>query len=89
MFPLVQATDGPGTNSQVLKGEVLMLTTDLVVVKGTEGTSTLVPLGKEATVDQTLKVGDHVEVRMRGTGEAETVTKAASQPSREPQLQGK
>lgn len=83
---IAQAADGPGTNSQVLRGEVLMLTIDLVVVKDAEGATTLVPLVKGAKVDQAIKVGDHVEVRVTGTGEAETVTKSPAQPiPREPQ----
>jgi len=45
-----------------IRGEVLMLTSELVVVKSADGTSILIPLGKGTTVDTSLKVGDQVEV---------------------------
>jgi hypothetical protein len=47
---------------QHVHGEVLMLTSELAVVKLTDGTSVLYQLGKDATVDSSLKVADRVEV---------------------------
>ncbi len=45
------------------RGEVLMLTSELVVVKLKDGRSILLHLGKDATVDSSIKVADRVEVR--------------------------
>jgi hypothetical protein len=39
-----------------------MLTSELVVVKSTDGTSILIPLGKDSIVDASLKVGEQAEV---------------------------
>jgi hypothetical protein len=50
------------TPLQQVRGEVVMLTTELVVVKSADGTSILIPLGKGTTVDTSIKVGDWVEV---------------------------
>ncbi len=84
-FSIAKAADSPGANPQVLRGEILMLTMDLVVVKDAQGSTTLVPLGKGAKVDQAIKVGDHAEVRVTGAGEAEAVTKSSAQPNRQSQ----
>lgn len=53
---------GPATPPTQVCGEVLMLTSELVVVKSVEGTSILIPLGKNTSLDTSLKVGDRVEV---------------------------
>jgi hypothetical protein len=53
---------GPVTPPTQARGEVLMLTSELIVVKSADGTSILIPLGKDTTVDASLKVGDQVEV---------------------------
>lgn len=53
---------GPAKPPAQVRGEVLMLTTELIVVKSSDGMSILIPLEKEAAVDSTLKVGDRVEV---------------------------
>jgi hypothetical protein len=44
------------------RGEVLMLTDELIVVKAADGTSILIPLNKHRALDSTVKVGDRVEV---------------------------
>jgi hypothetical protein len=44
-------------------GEVLMLTSKLMVVQLTDGKNVLCQLGKDATVDSSLKVADRVEVQ--------------------------
>jgi hypothetical protein len=53
----------PPASSMQVRGEVLMWTSELVVVKQTDGTSVLFNMGKDAIVDASLKVGDRVEVR--------------------------
>jgi len=45
-----------------MRGEILMLTSELMVVKSAEGTSVLIPLDKGTPLDPLLKVGDLVEV---------------------------
>lgn len=52
----------PATPTEV-RGEVLMLTSELVVVKATDGRSILFHLGKDAILDSSIKVADRVEVR--------------------------
>jgi hypothetical protein len=44
-----------------------MLTSELMVVKSAEGTSILIPLGKDTPLDPSLKVGDLVEVVAAGS----------------------
>jgi hypothetical protein len=39
-----------------------MLTSELIVVQSSDGTSVLIPLEKETVIDSTLKVGDRVEI---------------------------
>ncbi|NJN36748.1 MAG: hypothetical protein HC794_06410 [Nitrospiraceae bacterium] len=45
-------------------GEVLMFTSELVVVKLADGTSILFRLEKDTSVDSSLKVADRVEVHV-------------------------
>lgn len=59
--PALSQPDSATPPTQVL-GEVVMLTSELVVVKSTDGTSILIPLGKDAIVDASLKVGEQAEV---------------------------
>jgi hypothetical protein len=59
---LVLPEPGPAKPSPQVRGEVMMLTNELVVVKSPEGTSILIPLEKDTPIDSTLKVGDQVEV---------------------------
>lgn len=53
---------GPSVPHVQTRGEVLMLTGELIVVKSADGTSILIPLDKNTVLDSTVKVGDHVEV---------------------------
>lgn len=53
---------GPAAPPAQVRGEVLMLTSELIVVKSADGTSILISLGKDTAVDSSLKVGDQVEV---------------------------
>lgn len=45
-----------------VRGEVVMLTSELVVVKSGDGTSILIPHRKDSIVDASLKVGEQAEV---------------------------
>ena len=53
---------GPSMPLIQTRGEVLMLTGELIVVKSADGTSILIPLDKHTTLDSTVKVGDRVEI---------------------------
>lgn len=59
--PALSQSD-PATPLSRVRGEVVMLTSELVVVKSTDGTSILIPLGKDSIVDASLKVGEQAEV---------------------------
>jgi hypothetical protein len=61
-----------------VRGEIVMLTAQLLVVKSAEGTSILIPLGEHATVDRKLKTGDRVEVVMTRNQQFSSVRKIAS-----------
>ncbi len=65
-----------------MRGEMVMLTTELVVVKSIEGTSILIPLGKDAKIDPTLKVGDRVEVVVTPDNQVSSVKKLTPEPLR-------
>jgi hypothetical protein len=45
-----------------VRSDVLMLTSDLIAVKSSDGMSALIPFGKETTVDSGFKVGDRFEI---------------------------
>lgn len=60
--PILLQSSVPATSTEV-RGEVLMLTGELVVVKVTDGRSILFHLGKDAILDSSVKVADRVEVR--------------------------
>jgi hypothetical protein len=47
---------GPASPPAQVRPKVLMLTSELIVVKSADGTSILIPLGKDTTVDASLKV---------------------------------
>lgn len=53
---------GPSVPQVQTRGEVLMLTGELIVVKSEDGASILIPLNKNTALDSTVKVGDRVEV---------------------------
>ncbi|MEQ1796201.1 MAG: hypothetical protein ABL970_18665 [Nitrospira sp.] len=44
------------------RGEVLMLTNELLVVKSADGTNILIPLAKDTIVDSTVKIGQQAEI---------------------------
>lgn len=73
---------GPATLPTQVRGEVLMLTSELVVVKSAEGTSILIPLGKDTPLDSSLKVGDSVEVVVTSGNRVTSVKKLAPDPLR-------
>ena len=59
-----------------------MLTSELIVVKSADGTSILIPLRKDTTVDASLKVGDHVEVVATPDRQVTSVKKLTPDPLR-------
>jgi hypothetical protein len=77
-----RAQSSPSTPPPQVRGEVLMLTGELVVVKSAEGTSILIPLGKDTRLDASLKVGDSVEVVVTSGNHVTSVKKLASDPLR-------
>jgi len=52
-----------------------MLTTDLIIVKLSDGISTLISLNKDTARDSTLTVGDRVEVILASSNQAASVKK--------------
>lgn len=81
LTPTLSQSDSAPPPTQV-RGEVLMLTSELIVVKSAEGTSILIPLRKYTTVDASLKVGDQVEVVATQDQQASLVKKVTSDPPR-------
>lgn len=83
LLPIPAHTEsGPTALQTPVRGEMVMLTTELVVVKSVEGTSILIPLGKDAKFDPTLKVGDRVEVVVTPDNQASSVRKLTPEPLR-------
>jgi hypothetical protein len=66
----------PPTSAEV-RGEVVMLTSELVVVALVDGTRSLFHLGKDATVDSSVKVTDRVELRVTPDNHVISVKKLA------------
>lgn len=64
---------GPPLSHVQTRGEVLMLTGELIVVKSPDGASILIPLDKNTALDSTVKVGDRVEVTAEPTSRIITV----------------
>ncbi len=62
LSPPALSQSDPATPLLRVRGEVVMLTNELVVVKSTDGTSILIPLGKDSIVDASLKLGEQAEV---------------------------
>jgi hypothetical protein len=56
--------------TQTVKGEVLMATPELCVVRDASGKSTLLTVGKDTAGAATVKVGDQVEAQMAPDGRA-------------------
>ena len=63
-------------------GEILMFTSELVVVKLADGTSILFRLEKDTSVDSSLKVADRVEVRV--TSDDHVISVKKLMPDSEP-----
>jgi hypothetical protein len=59
---------------------MVLLTTELVVVKTVEGTSILISLGKDTKLDPVLKVGDRVEVVVTSDNHVSSVRKLTPEP---------
>lgn len=64
-----------------VRGEVVMLTGELIVVRSADGTSILIPLGKDEVVETSIKVGDQVEVVVTSDHQVRLIKKVASNHS--------
>ena len=81
LLPIPAPTEsGPAAPQTPVRGELVMLTTELVVVKSVEGTSILLPLGKDTKLDPVLKVGDRVEVVVTSDNHVSSVRILTSEP---------
>ncbi len=58
-----------------------MLTSELLVVRSADGTSILIPLGKDEVVETSIKVGDQVEVVVTSDHQVRLIKKVASNHS--------
>ena len=65
-----------------VRGEVVTLTNEMVVVKSADGTSILIPLGKDSIVDASLKVGEQAEVVATPDRHVTSVKKLTPDPLR-------
>jgi hypothetical protein len=57
-----------------------MLTSELIVVRSADGTSILIPLRKDTTVEASLKVGDQAEVVATQDQQVILIKKVTSDP---------
>jgi len=62
------------TASQTVKGEVVMATEELIVVKELDGKGTLVKVDKDTKRNGVIKVGDKVMAQISQDGYARSVT---------------
>jgi hypothetical protein len=58
-----------------VRGEMPVLTADLIVVKSADGTNILIPLKKETTMVSALEVGDRVESIVVSGNQANSIKK--------------
>ena len=79
--PALSQSD-PATPLSRIYGEVVMLTSELVVVKSPDGTSILIPLAKDSIVDTLLKVGEQAEVVATPDRHVTSVKKLTPDPLR-------
>jgi hypothetical protein len=79
--PALSQPDSAMPPTQV-RGEVVMLTSELVVVKSSDGTSILISLGKDSIVDASLKVGEQAEVAATPDRHVTSVKKLTPDPPR-------
>ena len=66
--PISSTSDG-------VRGEVLMLTSELVVMALVDGTHTLLKVGKNTIVDPSVRVGDRIKVRVTPEHHVVSITK--------------
>ncbi len=59
---LALSDSGPVVPEPQVRGEVVMLTSELIVVESAGGTNILIPIGKHIPVDASLQVDDQVEI---------------------------
>lgn len=83
LLPIPASSEAvPATPPIPVRGEVQMLTSELLVLTSAEGTSILIPLGKDTLLDSSLKVGDWVEVVVTSGHHVTLVKKLAPEPLR-------
>lgn len=60
-------------SEQSLTGTVLMISTDMYVIRDATGKGVLLTLGKGATVDPGIQLGDLVEAQLAADGQARAI----------------
>ena len=81
MLPIpVHPESDPAIPQMPVRGELVMLKRELIVVKSDEGTSILIPIGKDTELDPALKVGDQVEVVVIPENYVSSVRKLTPEP---------
>ena len=70
----------PAVPQMPVRGELVMLKRELIVVKSDKGTNILIPIGKDTEFDTTLKVGDQVEVVVIPENHVNSVRKLTPEP---------
>jgi hypothetical protein len=77
MLPLtfVHSESVPLKQTSEAKGQVVMLTSDLIILAPQDGKNIFIPIAAGATIDNTLKTGDQVEVRVGSDDRATAVHK--------------
>jgi hypothetical protein len=84
---LVAAAEQPspppsGNASEVVAGEVVMITVDFVLVKDQKGKGVQVFFDKGTQLASTVKVGDQVEARVSSDGRAKSIRVVKGTPGR-------
>jgi hypothetical protein len=68
----------PLKQTSEVRGQVVMLTSEFIVVASQDGTNIHILLSADATMDHTVKTGDRVEIRIGAAGRATAVAPAGS-----------
>jgi hypothetical protein len=75
-----QAPPLPNKPAHTLKGEVVMITNELIILKEPTGNRSLIQVGKEIQKDATVKEGTQVEIAVTEDGQAKTITILKNDP---------
>ena len=70
----------PAVPQPPVRDELVMLSRELIVVKSDEGTSILIPIGKDVELDPAMKIGDQVEVVVIYENRVSSVRKLTPEP---------